>query len=197
MNYLGELFEQRVGRHLVACRVIRDVRFDSPGDDEHHLNVLVEIAAFHGKGIGHQVERTLRRGVNPVPWDHAVRSVIGQLISVMGGGTHTLPATDPTFTMIPLPCAAICGMTSCVSLIGAKKFVSNALRAVSRSTSKAGPMKNQSTSLLVIASRFTRTHHTSVVDQYVYTTGFSEHFVDDALPTLFVSDIQKDLSEAQ
>lgn len=88
MNYLGELFEQRVGRHLVACRVIRDVRFDSPGDDEHHLNVLVEIAAFHGKGIGHQVERTLRRGVNPVPWDHAVGSVIGQLISVMGGHSH-------------------------------------------------------------------------------------------------------------
>lgn len=112
-------------------------------------------------------------------------------------GTHTLPATDPTFTIIPLPCAAMYGTTSCVSLNGPKKFVSNAFRAVSRSTSKIGPVKNQFASLPVIASRFTGAHHASIIDQYVYTTRFSEDFVDDTLPTFFVGDIQDDLSETR
>lgn len=76
-NDLGELSEQRVGRYLVSCHVIRDIGFDSPGDDEHNFDVLVEVAGFHGKGIGHQVERTLRRRIRPVPWDHAIGSVIG------------------------------------------------------------------------------------------------------------------------
>jgi len=49
----------------------------------------------------------------------------------------------------------------------------------------------------VIASRFTGAHHASIIDQYVYTTRFSEDFVDDALPTLFVSDVQDNLSETQ
>ena len=59
-------------------------------------------------------------------------------------GTHTFPATDPTFTTIPRPCSAMCGMTSCASLIGAKVFVSNAFRVVSRSTSRIGPVQKMS-----------------------------------------------------
>jgi hypothetical protein len=49
----------------------------------------------------------------------------------------------------------------------------------------------------MVTRRFTRAYHTSVVDQYVDATTLSEHLVDDALPTLFVDDIQNDLPETQ
>lgn len=49
----------------------------------------------------------------------------------------------------------------------------------------------------MIASRFTRTYHASIVNQYVNATILSDHPVDGALPTLFVGDIQGDLSETQ
>ena len=61
----------------------------------------------------------------------------------------------------------------------------------------SGPVKNQFASLPVVASRFTRAHHASIIDQYVYTARFSKDLVDGALPTLFVGDIQEDLSETQ
>ena len=46
-------------------------------------------------------------------------------------------------------------------------------------------------------SRFTKAKHASVVNQDVDTTTLSEHPIDNALPTLFVGDIQDDLSETQ
>ena len=50
---------------------------------------------------------------------------------------------------------------------------------------------------MTVGGRFTGAQYSSIVDQYVDTTALSEHFVDDALPTLFVGDIQDDLSDPQ
>ena len=47
------------------------------------------------------------------------------------------------------------------------------------------------------ANRFTWAQDASIVDQHVYSTGLSKHPIDDALPILFVSDIQDELSETQ
>ena len=47
----------------------------------------------------------------------------------------------------------------------------------------------------MIARRFTRAYHASIVDQYVDTTRFSEYLIDDALPALLVGNVQDDLSE--
>ena len=50
---------------------------------------------------------------------------------------------------------------------------------------------------MTVGGRFTGAQYSSIVDQYVDTTALSEHFVDDAPPTLFVGDIQDDLSDPQ
>ena len=49
----------------------------------------------------------------------------------------------------------------------------------------------------MIKGRFTRAHHTSVVDQYVDAATFFEHLIDDVFPTLFIGDVQDGLSETQ
>ena len=54
-----------------------------------------------------------------------------------------VPATDPMFATILLPCAATYGTTSCPYFNGVKKLVSNAFRAVSRSTPKTGPIEKK------------------------------------------------------
>ena len=61
-----------------------------------------------------------------------------------------------------------------------------------------GPIKKFGVcSLDAIASGFTRARHVSVVDQYVETSRFSDHSIDNALATLFISDTQYDLSATQ
>lgn len=90
------------------------------------------------------------------------------------------------FTAIPLPCAATCGTTSCPYLIGAKKFVSNAFRAVSRSTPKTGLIKNIR---LVPSHNRKQAYQDSVIDHYIYMTRSPKHFVDDALQVRLSSSV--------
>lgn len=49
----------------------------------------------------------------------------------------------------------------------------------------------------MLVGRFTGANQASIVDQYIDATTLSEHLVDDALPTLFVSDVKDNLSETQ
>jgi len=52
-------------------------------------------------------------------------------------------------------------------------------------------------SAVTIARGFTRAYHAGVVDQYVDAATLPEDLIDGALPTLFVGDIQDDLSGTQ
>lgn len=76
MNDLSEVLEHRVGWQIVIRKVFHDVGLDSARGDKHNFYVLVEKAAFQAKSIVHQMERTLRRRVQPVPWGRAVYNII-------------------------------------------------------------------------------------------------------------------------